>query len=349
MSFAQVNSVALPEAVRCDGIRFQARGRDNEISSSGDRLPCRPGARFRVVAGDAWSSSGLSNAWSGRVFASNVIDRLTVFEEPCAAVGTRGWSRSMADRQGDTRGGSAERIYRETVAHLERTATRAIERIPDLVPGTRGELEIFRVADPSLDAVFVLKLIQLSGNIKSGEVLVEHGFYSEWDMVKRLIYESLEDIQFLALGERHRWTTQHDRYLDVFFSEDFDEHGSVVQRGVSPVQRREVAEFFKCVAGAEDERDVVVRSIARLHSASVHGRCTGIIRGCYEGQKRRFWTGGPRGETSMALERFALQLTTFHVVDVVARHVSPRWWGQGYVREASSLALRLRTAILPDG
>lgn len=254
----------------------------------------------------------------------------------------------MDGQQSGTGSKSAEGIYREAVAHLDRSAIAATERIPDLVAETRGELDVFRTAEPSLDAVFVLKLIQVVGNIKSGELLVDHGFYSEWDMVGRLIYETLEDLQFLAIGERLCWTKRHDQYLEVFFAEDFDQDGSVVQRGVGPVQRREIAKFLRRVAGDGDKRDAAVRNIARLQSANVHGRSTGIIRGYYEAQKQRFWTGGARTETSMALERFALHLATSHVADVVAHHVVPRWWGQEYARKTSGIALRLRMAILSN-
>ena len=57
-------------------------------------------------------------------------------------------------------------------------------------------------------------------------------------MVKRLVYETLEDVEFMALGERHgSWTKLHSRYMECFFAEDYDERGAVVQRNLSTTLR----------------------------------------------------------------------------------------------------------------
>ena len=110
----------------------------------------------------------------------------------------------MAGQTGTFPSEEAERLYRESVAHLGRLATKATERIPELVTEQRCDIVTHRLPDRNLDAVYALKLIQLVGSLKSGEVLVRHGHYFEWDMVKRLVYETLDDPHFPSTwrGER---------------------------------------------------------------------------------------------------------------------------------------------------
>lgn len=245
--------------------------------------------------------------------------------------------------------GPVEPAYREALAHLEGLAAMATERLPDVTPKIRGNRTDYRLSEPNWDAIFALKLMQLVGNIKAGELLVVHGMYYEWDMVERLVYETLEDLRFLALGERHGWTDLHERFKVAFFADDFDEHGSVVKDSVRPVARREINEYIRSKDvgddGTKEEHQEAVRNLGRLYSASVHERSPGIIRGSYEGPKRRWWAGGPRHEDSMAWERCALHVTTFNVLDVVARLVGPRWWGPQQLVDTSGVLSRLRQAI----
>ncbi len=231
---------------------------------------------------------------------------------------------------------------------LEHLATKATERIPRLVVEQRGDIEVHRPSHRSLDTVFALKLIQLVGNLKAGESLVREGCYFEWDMVKRLVYETLEDIDFLARGDAtDDWTTVHERYLASFFAEDFGEDGSVIRESVRPVQRREITEYLQEEAGypAGGDAGDVARDIGRIHSASVHGRLTGIMRGFFEAPQERFWIGGRRHKYSVALERLALGLAASDIADEVAHSICARWWGEVYRRETAALAGRLRTAL----
>lgn len=257
----------------------------------------------------------------------------------------------MADHNNHSAAEEAERLYRETLAQLERLATKAMERIPSLVTEQRCDIVTNRLPDRNLDTVFALKLIQLVGNLKSGEVLVRHGHYFEWDMVKRLVYETLDDLHFLALGEANdHWTKVHEQYMEALFAEDFDEDGSVVDESVRPVQRWQITDYLKSAThdGNEEEIAKVTRSVSRLHSASVHGRVTGIIRGYYEAPEQRFWTGGCRHEASTALERFSLHLATLHVTAYVAHLICPRWWGRAYRQQTWAMGIRLQDALRPN-
>ena len=242
-----------------------------------------------------------------------------------------------------------ETAYREAVTHLEYLAADAIGHVPDLTPRTRGQQTHYRLSETNWDAVFGLKLFQVVGNVKAGDRLVELGMFYEWDMVQRLIYETLEDLRFLALGERHGWTDPHEQFKMAFFAEDFDEHSSVVEESVRPIGRRQINDYIMSKDARDDsakkKHQDGVRNLTRLFSATVHGRYTGIIRGYYEGPQRRYWTGGPRHQDSVAWERLSLHVTTLNIVDVVARYVGPRWWGPQQLVETADVLSRLRMAI----
>lgn len=245
-----------------------------------------------------------------------------------------------------------ERVFREAVAHMERLAEMAVDRLPELVDESRGGLPTHRFASHGVDEMFALKLVQLVGNVKAGEVLIERGCFHEWDMVKRLVYETLEDVEFVALGEREEgWTEAHSRYMECFFAEDFDEGGRVLQGGVRAVQRREITRYIESASdAANEELSEAVRNIHRLHSATVHGRATGIIRGFYDAGQRAFWTGsGPRNEVSMTVERFALRLAMCHIMSCVGWWIVGRWWDDEYASRTVDAAERLQSAVGKDG
>ena len=246
-----------------------------------------------------------------------------------------------------------ERVFREALAHIECSARMAVDRLPDLQEESRGGLPTHRFLERGVDEVFALKLVQLVGNVKAGEVLIERGCFHEWDMVKRLVYETLEDVEFVALGKLEGgWTELHSRYMECFFAEDFDEEeGDVLQGGVRPVQRREITKYIESASsvGTEGAVSQVVRNIHRLHSASVHGRAAGITRGFYDAGKRAFWTGGPRNEVSMMVERFALRLAMCHITNCVGRWVVERWWGRDYASRTLEIRERLQSAVEEDG
>ena len=262
----------------------------------------------------------------------------------------------MPEKSDEVRIPPAELFYREAVAHLEWCASNVTDHVPALVPHARGDMVVHRVPTESVDAVFALKLIQVVGNLKSGGLLIEHGFYHEWDMVSRLLYETLDDVKFLAHGERRGMTPLHRRYLAAFFAEDFDASGAVLQDRVRAVSRRDILDYLETATdepeelrGLHEEQLVAARNMYRLRSASVHGRAAGIIRGYYEAEHGRFWTTGPRFEPSMGFERFALHVATLEVIFVFGFLIGSRWWGEDHRRQAASIALRLQAAVLRAG
>ena len=255
----------------------------------------------------------------------------------------------MTDQNDASDSGNAESIYREAAAHLTRLARKAAERVPTLVHEQRGAIPTVRLRDRCMDGVFALKLIQLVGNLKSGDLLVRHGHYFEWDMVHRLIDETLDDLEFLARGEADDWTEVHVRYLDALFAEDYTDEGSVVQEPVRAPQRREITDYLRHATddGNEEELATVTRNIARLTNASAHGRISGILRGYYEAGEQRFWQGGRRSSVDAALERLSFHLIAARTTDSIACHICARWWGEACTRKTVAIAERLRSALGP--
>ena len=255
----------------------------------------------------------------------------------------------MTDQNDAIDGGKAEDIHREAVDHLVCLAAKAAERLPALVHERRGTIPTTRLPDRCLDGVFALKLIQLVGNLQSGDLLVRHGHYFEWDMVHRLIDETLDDLEFLARGEAGNWTEIHDRYMDALFAEDFNEDGSVVQESVRAPQRRQIADYLSRATNDGNEAEVaaVRRNIARLNNASAHGRISGILRSSYQAGEQRFWLGGSRSGVNASLERLSFHMVAAQTTASIGYLICPRWWGEACTSKTVVIAQRLHSALGP--
>ena len=244
--------------------------------------------------------------------------------------------------------GDTEQLYTKAVIHLDGLVSNALEYVPGLITEHRSDVVIHRIPDKTLDVVYALKLLQLAGSLKSGETLVKAGHYFEWDMVKRLIYETLDDLQFLSLGEENDdWTDVHEQYMRAFFAEDFADDGTVVTKSVHPVPRYRITNYLKGSDedGNEERIGRTASNISRLFSANVHGRATGIIRGYYEAHSGKFWNGGTRDELIAVLERFALYLATSQVLNFTSRIICARWWDSKCTEQTMTIATELGRAL----
>ena len=116
--------------------------------------------------------------------------------------------------------------YKACLCQLELLAKKATDHLSELMK--RGEYPPQLLSAESLNSLYALKVTQLYGNIVSGELLMQNGHFFEFDMLKRLIYESMEDLEFLAIGESEgEWTDDHCNYVRSFFKNDFTQSGDI--------------------------------------------------------------------------------------------------------------------------
>ena len=80
--------------------------------------------------------------------------------------------------------------FREGGECLDRAVAAMAEQLPPLEVHKRGESPIHRYPEKSVDIALALKLIQLSGNVQAGEILIREGLFLEWDVVQRSMHDA---------------------------------------------------------------------------------------------------------------------------------------------------------------
>ena len=73
----------------------------------------------------------------------------------------------------------------------------------------------------------VMKLAQLTSNLRAGRLLIDHGFVYEFGVMCRLLQETIEDIFFFVYEHRAgKENSMHGRFRETFYMEDLDKEGN---------------------------------------------------------------------------------------------------------------------------
>ena len=79
----------------------------------------------------------------------------------------------------------------------------------------------------------------LVSNLRAGRLLIDHGFTYEWVMIRRLLYETIEDVMFLLaedLAESTKVCTKDTWRRSM--PRDLDEDGRLNEKGVNAPSRQ---------------------------------------------------------------------------------------------------------------
>lgn len=244
----------------------------------------------------------------------------------------------------------AESVFREVLDFIDIGVVKALEQLPELEERRRGGERLVRYRDKSVEVALGLKLIQLRGSLGAGMVLIENGYFLEWDVVQRTMRDALEDVTFLAVEDIEVKKVQ-DRYLESFFDEDLDKNGELTDRRGVGFERREVRNVLRRVQrdsglagsgkGVEDQS----RRIHRLRSGSVHGRAASIMRAYVDESSRcGLWLGGTREPRRVAWERCTLYLMASWVASAIGVAGAGRWRDDEFSRQSTGLSSKMRAA-----
>ena len=123
--------------------------------------------------------------------------------------------------------GEPELAFRDILEHFDKT----VEELLSLRSGPEevklGNVVVHKFAERDSRNALILKLTMLVSNLRAGRLLIDHGFTYEWAMVRRLLYETIEDVMFLLAEARADSESElHERYLAAFYAEDLDERGA---------------------------------------------------------------------------------------------------------------------------
>ena len=212
-----------------------------------------------------------------------------------------------------------ELVFRQALDHMDRTIDDLRPLLSDLRIERIGDGNIVRFSKKDSQHAIVLKLVLLTSNLRGGWLLLNHGFVYQWSMLKRLLDETVEDILFLlAENQDDNQSNLHKRFLDVFYEEELDDKGNWEQKGVRPVQRREIRDFMSGVQEDINRRGRKetlllnkenLRDLYRSGSGYIHGRASHIMS-LYDPVRNRFHTDGLGDGERLALEREDFWLLT---------------------------------------
>ena len=183
--------------------------------------------------------------------------------------------------------GEPELAFQDILEHFDKT----VEELLSLRSGTEeiklGNVVVHKLGERDSRNALILKLTMLVSNLRAGRLLIDHGFTYEWAMVRRLLYETIEDVMFLlAEGRADSESDLHERYLAAFYAEDLDERGRLNEKGVRAPSRQEIRSFLEAV---EEERvegraqdagslGMPLKALYRFGSGHMHGRAVSIMR-----------------------------------------------------------------------
>ena len=241
-------------------------------------------------------------------------------------------------------------MFREASENLDQAVVAMAEQLPPLEMHTRGESPIHRYPEKSVDIALALKLLQVRGNLRAGEVLVREGLFLEWDMVQRSMHDALEDATLLAAVDEEDKVVR--RYIDFFFDEDLDRNGELTNRGVVGVGRQEVRKAIEKAAGRHglpqsgSKMARQSRLLHRVRSGSVHGRAASIMRAYFEeSAPKGLWRGGHREQRRIAWELPTLYMVTSQALSTFGLAGVGRWWEPACCLKLIELGQRLQETV----
>lgn len=177
-------------------------------------------------------------------------------------------------------------IYHETNKFLEECfhILEAPAPVPEPVKQNDGHVLRYKKENHCLELAIIQKLARYISGLNASLLLLEAGYTQELGAIFRTLDEFGEDIMFLALpisGGIEK-TQTHDKYLEQFFQEEFDNPGNAIlsDQKRETIPRRKIwaviADAGKSSLNPHDAREVS-RTISQTYSGYVHGASGHIL------------------------------------------------------------------------
>ena len=161
----------------------------------------------------------------------------------------------------------------------------------------RGSYHVFRYKNETAEAAVIQKLARLISGLRATLVLIRSGYVQEVGALCRMLDELNEDIVFLCQAiKEDKITDLHQRYLAVFYEEEFDEPDNPL---LSPQKRPMIprAKIQAAVAAIPEnalnpsDGQQLYRTLHRANSGYVHA-ASGHILEMYGGSPPRYHLSG---------------------------------------------------------
>ena len=155
---------------------------------------------------------------------------------------------------------------------------------------------VWRCVEKEIQQALVLKAARMISLVNTIRLLFKNGLYLEMASLQRLLDETHEDMDFLAIGSIHGTTELHDRYLKSFWDEEIDDSGivSVSSRKQPRIQRKEIQAYLASFQNSDELKTLaqhIMKTLHRTYSGYVHGASL-FIMDMYYGSPPNFHTNG---------------------------------------------------------
>ena len=205
----------------------------------------------------------------------------------------------------------AELQFLQAMNHMDKTLNSFLIQLSDQKKEPLEDVmsDSFVRKDPAF--ALILKLVQLVSNVRAGKLLIDHGYVYELGTIRRMVYETVEDVMFL-LAQHHAESQDdlHQRFLESLYANE--------DKPVQHLKRYLIRNFLKKLekekqkdhASGGPNWEEVIGGLYRYNSEYVHGRASRIMR-LYDHRVSRFQTEGVDDENYLAEELKSFWLIAF--------------------------------------
>ena len=238
----------------------------------------------------------------------------------------------------------SELVFRQALDHMDRTIDYFRPLLSDPRVKGIGDGNIVRFSKEDSQHAIVLKLVQLTSNLRAGWLLINHGFVYEWSVIQRLLDETIENILFLLYkNQADNQSTLHERFLQEFYTEDIDDKGDLQGGRIDSLPRGEIRRFVSGVhkdirgrTGMLLLNQEILQGLYRYGSGYIHGRATAIMT-LYDLRRNLFRTDGLDDEKRLGIAREDFWLIVSMAV-LLSILIGEKWEaGQEYLSNAQML------------
>ena len=170
-------------------------------------------------------------------------------------------------------------VFVQTLQNMVQSVNALHRRLPrpQLVE-VAPSIQMFRYVEQQPLQAVVMKLARILSALMAARTLVHRGLSQDAGAVQRIVDELSDDVCFLCFAIiEGNFTPNHQRFLDEFWQEEFDDVGKPSMRNTSRnrVSRGDIHGFLSQHAGPAgmDQSKVVhaTKIVAKSYSGYVHG------------------------------------------------------------------------------
>jgi len=229
------------------------------------------------------------------------------------------------------------RIYQETNKFLEGCFHVLENGMPSPVPTKIEKHLSLRYKNKCLEIAIIQKLARYISGLNASLLLLESGYTQEIGALFRTLDEFNEDIVFLALPivGGINTTETHNKYLEVFFQEEFDKPGNAIlstqKRDQIPRKkiRTIIANSGMNGLNPHDSQEVS-RTISQAYSGYVHGASYHICE-MIDGDPPKYFLSGMPG--SYRQSEFIYNYWDYVYRGIISTALAAKALGNGDVAE----------------